>query len=196
MSLAMITEKDIEVVKIALNDSISDIDKELKEDVTGRKRVGLLDYKDKYLKVCNKLRQNPSIYSLNETELDIAAGGLNDAIQLLDDILESGELDELETKETIASKDECSHLVELLAGWFKKTPSWRIYKINIKNIHPAISTPELYLKPKLFTIPFKIIILVVHKWWTNTHHHEKIIPRKERNLTKTIIGENSNPTVI
>jgi hypothetical protein len=36
----------------------------------------------------------------------------------------------------------------------------------------------------------------VHKWWTNTHHHEKIIPRKERNLTKTIIGENSNPTVI
>jgi hypothetical protein len=116
MSLAMITEKDIEVVKIALNDSISDIDKELKEDVTGRKRVELLDYKDKYLKVCNKLRQNPSIYSLNETELDIAAGGLNDAIQLLDDILESGELDELETKETIASKDECSHLVELLAG--------------------------------------------------------------------------------
>ena len=122
MSLAMITEKDIEVVKIALNDSISDINKELKEDVTGRKRVELLDYKDKYLKVCNKLRQNPSIYSLNETELDIAAGGLNDAINLLDDILESGELDELETKETIAAKDECSHLVELLAGWLKKHP--------------------------------------------------------------------------
>ena len=117
-SLAMITEKDIEVVKIALNDSISDIDKELKEDVTGRKRVELLDYKDKYLKVCNKLRKNPSIYSLNETELDIAAGGLNDAIQLLDDILESGELDDEEKKETIAAKDECSHLVDLLAGWF------------------------------------------------------------------------------
>ena len=115
-SLAMITEKDIEVVKIALNDSISDIDKELQKDVTGRKRVELLDYKDKYLKVCNKLRKNPSIYSLNETELDIAAGGLNDAIQLLDDILDSGELDELETKETIEAKDECSHLVELLAG--------------------------------------------------------------------------------
>ena len=122
MSLAMITEKDIEVVKIALNDSISDIDKELKENVTGRKRVELLDYKDKYLKVCNKLRQNPSIYSLNETELDIAAGGLNDAIQLLDDLLESGELDELEKKETLTAKDECSHLVKLLAGWFLKKP--------------------------------------------------------------------------
>ena len=116
MSLAMITEKNMEAVKIALNDAISDIDKELKEDVTGRKRVELLDYKDKYLKVCNKLRQNPSIYSLNETELDIVAGGLNDAIQLLDDLLESGELDDLEKKETMVVKDECSHLVDLLAG--------------------------------------------------------------------------------
>ena len=118
MSLAMITEKNMEVVKIALNDAISDIDKELKEDVTGRKRVELLDYKDKYLKVCNKLRKNPSIYSLNETELDIVAGGLNDAIQLLDDLLESGELDDFEKKETMDVKDECSHLVDLLAGWF------------------------------------------------------------------------------
>ena len=98
MSLAMITEKNMEAVKIALNDAISDIDKELKEDVTGRKRVELLDYKDKYLKVCNKLRKNPSIYSLNETELDIVAGGLNDAIQLLDDLLESGDLDDFEKK--------------------------------------------------------------------------------------------------
>ena len=98
MSLAMITEKNMEAVKIALNDAISDIDKELKEDVTGRKRVELLDYKDKYLKVSNKLRQNPSIYSLNETELDIVAGGLNDAIQLLDDLLESGDLDDFEKK--------------------------------------------------------------------------------------------------
>ena len=118
MSLAMITEKNMEAVKIALNDAISDIDKELKEDVTGRKRVELLDYKDKYLKVCNKLRQNTSIYSLNETELDIVAGGLNDAIQLLDDLLESGELDDFEKKEAMDVKDECSHLVDLLAGWF------------------------------------------------------------------------------
>jgi len=115
-SLAMITEKDIGVVMVALNDSISDINNELKNDVKGRKRVELLDYKDKYLKVCNKLRKNPSIYSLNETELDIVAGGLNDAIQLLDDLLESGELDDLEKKETIDVKDECSHLVDLLAG--------------------------------------------------------------------------------
>ena len=123
MSLAMITEKNMEAVKIALNDAISDIDKELKEDVTGRKRVELLDYKDKYLKVGKKLRQNPSIYSLNETELDIVAGGLNDAIQLLDDLLESGELDDYEKKETMDVKDECSHLVDLLAGWFLKIPT-------------------------------------------------------------------------
>ena len=115
-SLATITESDIDTIKIALNDSISDINNELKGDIKPKKRVELLDYKDKYLKVYNKLRQNPSIYSLSEMELDMTAGGLNDAIQLLEEMLASGDLNDLEQEETIAARNECSHLVQLLAG--------------------------------------------------------------------------------
>ena len=115
-SLATITESDIDTIKIALNDSISDINNELKGDIKQKTRVELLDYKDKYLKVYNKLRQIPSIYSLSETELDIAAGGLNDAIQLLEEILASGDLDSEELEATITVRNECSYLVELLAG--------------------------------------------------------------------------------
>ena len=115
-SLATITRNDIDTIKIALNDSISDINKELNEDIKERKRVELLDYKDKYLKVFNKLRKNPSIYALSETELDITAGGLNDAIQLLEEMLAGGDLDSEEQEETITARNECSHLVELLAG--------------------------------------------------------------------------------
>ena len=115
-SLATITVNDIDTIKIALNDSISDINNELKGDIKQRKRVELLDYKDKYLKVYNKLRQNPSIYSLSETELDVTAGGLNDAIQLLEEILASGNLDTEEQEVAITVRNECSHLVDLLAG--------------------------------------------------------------------------------
>ena len=115
-SLATITESDIDTIKIALNDSISDINNELKGDIKQKKRVELLDYKEKYSKVYNKLRQNPSIYSLSETELDITAGGLNDAIQLLEEILAGGDLDSEEQEATITVRNECSHLVELLAG--------------------------------------------------------------------------------
>ena len=115
-SLATITENDIDTIKIALNDSISDINNELKGDIKQKKRVELLDYKDKYLKVYNKLRKNSSIYSLSETELDITAGGLNDAIQLLEEMLAGGDLDSEEQEETITARNECSHLVELLAG--------------------------------------------------------------------------------
>ena len=115
-SLATITESDIDTIKIALNDSISDINNELKGDIKQRKRVELLDYKDKYLKVYNKLRQNPSIYSLSETELDVTAGGLNDAIQLLEEMLTGGNLDNLEQEKIITARNECSHLVQLLAG--------------------------------------------------------------------------------
>ena len=115
-SLATITENDIDTIKIALNDSISDINKELKEDIKERERVELLDYKDKYLKVYNKLRQNSSIYSLSETELDIAAGGLNDGIQLLEEILANGGLDSEELEATITTINERCYLVELLAG--------------------------------------------------------------------------------
>ena len=115
-SLATITENDIDTIKIALNDAISDINKELKGDIKQRKRVELLDYKDKYLKVYNKLRQNPSIYSLSETELDVTAGGLNDEIQLLEEMLAGGNLDSEEQEATMTVRNECSHLVELLAG--------------------------------------------------------------------------------
>ena len=115
-SLATITESDIDTIKIALNDSISDINNELNGDIKQKKRVELLDYKEKYSKVYNKLRQSPSIYSLSETELDITAGGLNDAIQLLEEILAGGNLDSEEQEAAITVRNECSHLVELLAG--------------------------------------------------------------------------------
>ena len=115
-SLATITESDVDTIKIALNDSVSDIDKELKGDIKQKKRVELLDYKEKYLKVYNKLRKNSSIYSLSETELDVTAGALNDSIQLLEEILTSGDLNNLEQEETITAINECSYLVQLLAG--------------------------------------------------------------------------------
>ena len=115
-SLATITESDIDTIKIALNDSISDINNELNGDIKQKTRVELLDYKDKYPKVYNKLRQNSSIYSLSETELDITAGGLNDAIQLLEEMLAGGNLDSEEQEAAITVRNECSHLVELLAG--------------------------------------------------------------------------------
>ena len=115
-SLATITESDIDTIKIALNDSISDINNELNGDIKQKKRVELLDYKEKYSKVYNTLRQNPSIYSLSETELDKTAGGLNAAIQLLEEMLAGGNLDSEEQEAAITVRNECSHLVELLAG--------------------------------------------------------------------------------
>ena len=115
-SLATITRNDIDIIKLALNDSMSDINKELKENIKEKKQVELLDYKNKYLKVYNKLHQNPSIYSLSETELDITAGGLNDAIQLLEEMLIDAGLDDQEKEQTINVKNNCHRLVELLAG--------------------------------------------------------------------------------
>jgi hypothetical protein len=53
---------------------------------------------------------------LSEAELDITAGGLNDAIQLLEEMLTDAELDDQEKEETISVKDNCNRLVELLAG--------------------------------------------------------------------------------
>ena len=111
-SLAEITKHDIETIKIALNDSISDINNELKEDIKEKKRIELLDYENKYTRVIEKLNANPSIYSLSETELDIVAGGLNDSIQLLEEILTDDPTDQ----ETIDVKNDCLRLVELLAG--------------------------------------------------------------------------------
>ena len=110
-----ITEKDIEIIRMALNDSISDMNTELKEEMTERKRVALLDFKNKYSKVYDKLRQNSSIYSLSEAELDIAAGGVNDAIQLIEENL-TDDLTGQEKEEILDYKNTCNSLVALLAG--------------------------------------------------------------------------------
>ena len=114
-SLATITEKDIEIIKMALNDSISDMNTELKEEMAEKKRAALMDFKNKYSKVYSKLRRNPSIYSLSEAELDITAGGLNDAIQLIEENL-TDDLTDQEKEEIHDYKNACSSLVELLAG--------------------------------------------------------------------------------
>jgi len=47
-SLASIDEKDIETIKMALNDSISDINEELKKSPSDKIKRDLLDYKEKY----------------------------------------------------------------------------------------------------------------------------------------------------
>ena len=114
-SLAAITEKDIEIVKMALNDAISDMNMELKGSLTEKQRVGVLEYKIKYARVFDKLRQNPSIYSLSEAELDITASGLNDAIQLIEENL-TDDLGEEEKGGILRYKSDCTQLVELLAG--------------------------------------------------------------------------------
>ena len=114
-SLAMITQKDIDTIQMALNDSISDMNLELKGDVSEKQRKGILVYKNKYSRVMGKLRQHPSIYSLNEGELDITAGGLNDAIQLIEENL-TDDLTEKEKEEILTYKSECVKLVEILAG--------------------------------------------------------------------------------
>ena len=114
-SLATVTEKDIETIKMALNDSISEINTELKEELVEKKKIGLVDFKNKYSKVYEKLRQNPSIYSLSEAELDITAGALNDAIQLIEENI-TDDLTEEEQEEIMGYKNGCDKLIELLAG--------------------------------------------------------------------------------
>jgi len=115
-SLASITAKDIETIKMALNDSVSDINEELKRNPSGRKKEDLLNYKTKYARVLAKLRQSPSIYALAEYDIDLAASGLNDAIELLDNYIESDDLTEEETEEIMIHKSDCERLLNLLAG--------------------------------------------------------------------------------
>lgn len=114
-SLASIGPKDIDIIKMALNDAISDINTELKGSLSDKQRMEVLEYKTKYVRVYDKLRQNPSIYSLAEHELDIAAGGLNDAIELLEEYA-ADDLDEQEKEDISSYKDECQKLIDLLAS--------------------------------------------------------------------------------
>ena len=114
-SLATITDKDIEIIKLALNDSISDMNNELKGKISDKKKEEIREYKNKYNMVLDKLSKNPSIYALGDYELDIAAGGLNDAIELLDENT-TDDLEAQEKNEILAYKNDCLRLVNILAG--------------------------------------------------------------------------------
>ncbi len=114
-SLASIGPKEIETIKMALNDAISDMNMELRNPMPDKKKMEVMDYKTKYTRVFDRLRQNPSIYALAEHELDIVAGGLNDAIELLDE-QPLDDLDETEREEINLYKNDCQKLIDILAG--------------------------------------------------------------------------------
>ena len=114
-SLASITDTDIETIKMALNDSLSDMTSELKKEISPEQKNTLENYKDKYLRVFDKLKTNGSMYALTEAELDIVAGGLNDAIELIEDNL-TDDLSEEEHEEILGYRNDCQRLVDLLAS--------------------------------------------------------------------------------
>ena len=115
-SLASVTDNDIETIKMALNDSISDMTHELKNELGPEQKNTLINYKEKYLRVFNKLKINSSMYALTETDLDIVASGLNDAIELIEDNLTEEDLNEEDSEEILRYKNDCQRLVDLLAS--------------------------------------------------------------------------------
>ena len=114
-SLASITDNDIETIKMALNDSLSDMTSELKQELSPEQKNTLTNYKDKYSRVFEKLKTSGSMYALTETELDVVAGGLNDAIELIEDNL-TDDLSEEEHEEILGYRNDCQRLVDLLAS--------------------------------------------------------------------------------
>ena len=114
-SLASVTDNDIETIKMALNDSISDMTIELKNELSPEQKNTLINYKEKYSRVFAKLKSNGSMYALTEADLDIVAGGLNDAIELIEDNL-TDDLSEEEGEEILKYKNDCQRLVDLLAN--------------------------------------------------------------------------------
>ena len=88
---------------------------ELKKDLSPEKKNSLINYKERYLRVFDKLKANGSIYALTEPDLDIVAGGLNDAIELIEDNL-TDDLAEEENEEILGYKNDCQRLVDLLAS--------------------------------------------------------------------------------
>jgi len=114
-SLASINEKDIETIKMALNDSISDMSTEIKRVTSEKKRSAINEYQMKYTRVFDKLEQNSSLYAWTESDLDIVAGGLNDAIEILDEHL-SDDLEEDEKEEILIYKNDCARLVDILCS--------------------------------------------------------------------------------
>jgi len=115
-SLASINDKDIQIIKMALNDSISDMNTELKGEISEKKRNSLSEYKLKYTRVFDKLKLNSSLYALVASDLDIVAGGLNDAIELLEEHLTDEDLDDEDKEEIQTYKNDCARLVDILAG--------------------------------------------------------------------------------
>ena len=115
-SLASVTDNDIETIKMALNDSISDMTSELKNEMRPEQKNALINYKEKYSRVFDKLKTNGSMYALTETDLDIVASGLNDAIELIEDNLKEDDLNEEDSEEILKYKNDCQRLVDLLAS--------------------------------------------------------------------------------
>jgi hypothetical protein len=114
-SLASINDKDIETIQMALNDAISDINMELRRDIAPKKSANMVEYKTKYTRVFDRLKQNPSIYALATYELDLVAGALNDAIELLEESLVD-DVDDSEKADILAYEADCQRLLDILAS--------------------------------------------------------------------------------
>ena len=112
-SLASINDKDIEIIQMALNDAISDINMELRRDISPKKSSDMVEYKTKYTRVFERLKQNPSIYALAGYELDLVAGALNDAIELLEESL-SDDVTDSEKADFLAYEADCQRLLDIL----------------------------------------------------------------------------------
>ena len=113
-SLASITDKEIEIIKMALNDSISDMNTELKQELSPEKKNELTNFKARYMRVFDKLKQSGSIYALTETDLDVVAGGLNDAMELIEENM-TDDLSKEDVEEFLGYKNDCQRLVDLLS---------------------------------------------------------------------------------
>ena len=113
-SLASIADKELETIKMALNDSISDMDTELKQELSPEKKNELISFKARYTRVFDKLKQSGSIYALTETDLDVVAGGLNDAMELIEEHM-TNDLSGEDIVEILEYKNDCQRLVDFLS---------------------------------------------------------------------------------
>ena len=113
-SLASITDKELETIKMALNDSISNMNTELKQELSPEKKNELTNFKARYTRVFDKLKQSGSIYALTETELDVVAGGLNDAMELIEEHM-TNDLSGEDIVEILEYKNDCQRLVDFLS---------------------------------------------------------------------------------
>ena len=113
-SLASIADKELETIKMALNDSISDMDTELEQELSPEKKNELTNFKARYTRVFDKLKQSGSIYALTEIELDVVAGGLNDAMELIEEHM-TNDLSGEDIVEILEYKNDCQRLVDFLS---------------------------------------------------------------------------------